>query len=614
MSMRSIAGGFVILLIVLACAARLIYLDADPSFPTWIGYVADEGRWSETARNLALFGDPDINWFSRLHFFISPGYQAVNYLIFVAFGVDFWSARIFGAVAGVLAVLTVFFVLRRHVAPLALALGVLILGLETNVLWMSRVALPEMPAVLATLLAFLVLVLGPPTLWRAVLAGLLGVVAVAMKGTTVLALLIFPVIALIVPQETPVRWRVVRAAAFVAGFAVPVIAGVATLFVLGYLKADAVGDIAARFLGFLSWTGPHLALSRFFDATELEARNLLLLGAWFCSWRWLYRQSSQSCIVADLYLASAIWAGWWLLVWSANTYLPGRYLVHFIVPATIHIMAGLSLGGRDIVARIVARLQQCHRLERIAVVLWLVLPSAVVIASVAAGLAALGGWNADRLLERITLVAVGAAVMTLMVGRRPLDERCLVGFLSFPIAMALAWLGGRELGLFSHFWMSDSAPRVALWSAAAGLVYLFCFVLSPRLVRIPQRAGAATIGLLSLTFLAQAAPPIVFPTYSVRDASRDLKHHLPTDRPVRTVTAASLFLENGIKYHELRREHQQLDSVVIFEHGGVARLFLSSERAADLVKVHSYQLHISSRYRAAESMVDAPAVGVYRAK
>ncbi|HVE89314.1 MAG TPA: hypothetical protein VNA44_06390, partial [Burkholderiaceae bacterium] len=94
------------MLIALSCAGRLIYLDADPSFPTWIGYVVDEGRWSETARNLALFGDPDVNWFSRLHLFISPGYQAVNYLVFLALGVDFWSARIFGAVAGILVLLT----------------------------------------------------------------------------------------------------------------------------------------------------------------------------------------------------------------------------------------------------------------------------------------------------------------------------------------------------------------------------------------------------------------------------------------------------------------------------------------------------------------------------
>ena len=193
-----------------------------------------------------------------------------------------------------------------------------------------------------------------------------------------------------------------RSAAFAAGFALPVVAGMTALFALGYLKADAVGEIAGRFLDFLSWTGPYLAVSRFFDATELEARNLLLLGAWFCSWLWLHRRSRIPSVASELYLASGIWAGWWLLVWSANTYLPGRYLVHFIVPATIHIMAGLSLGGRDTAARIVAGIGQRYRLGRTTAVLaWLILPSAIFMSSVAAGLAGLAGWSTDRLLERI---------------------------------------------------------------------------------------------------------------------------------------------------------------------------------------------------------------------
>ena len=611
-SVRRIAGGFVILLIALSCAGRLIHLDADPSFPTWIGYVVDEGRWSETARNLALFGDPDINWLSRLHVFISPGYQAVNYLVFLALGVDFWSARIFGAVAGILVLLTVVFAVRRHVTPLALAFGVVILGLETNVFWASRIALPEMPAVLATLLSFFLLVLGRKTLWSAALAGLLAVVAVAMKGTTVLALLIFPVIALTLPLGMPVRTRMVRAGFFVAGFAFPVFAGIAVLSVLGYLKADAVGDIAGRFVDFLSWTSAYLAVSRFFDATELEARNLLLLGAWFCSWLWLYRQPRTRCTVSTLYLASGIWAGWWLLVWSANTYLPGRYQVHFIVPAAIHIMAVLSLGNRDTVARIVASLEQRRPLRSAAASCWLILPTAVVFASVAVGLARLGDWNAESLLARLALVAAMAALMTVFVSLRPVDERSIIGFLSFPIAMTLVWLGGREVGLFNSFWMFDSVQSVPLWSASACVLFVLCFVLAPQ-IRMHPAVGAVAVALPASIFLTQAAPPIVFPTYSLRDASRDLKHRLPPDRPVRTVTAASLFLENGIKYHELPREDQEID-LVIFEHGGAARRFLNSERATKLIQVHAYPLKVSPRYQAREGMSDAPVVGVYRAK
>lgn len=614
MSIRSVAGVLIGLLVLLACAARLVYLDADPGLPTWIGYVADEGRWSETARNVALFGDPDVNWFSRLHLFLSPGYQAVNYIAFLALGVDFWSARIFAAVSGLLVVLTVFLALQRHVTALALALGVVVLGFETNVFALSRLALPEMPAVLATLLAFLALVLGRKRLWSAALAGLIAAAAVAMKGSSVLVLLIFPVIALVIPQQVTVQGRVARLAAFVVGFALPVTLGLIGLFALGYLKAEQVSQIAVNFLGFLSLTGPYPTVSRFLDSTEHEARNLLLLGVWFSSWLWFYRQPRKPSVASHLYLASGVWAGWWLIVWSANVYLPGRYLVHFIVPATIHIMAGLSLGERDTIGRIVNGLGQRHSIRRAAVLSWLVLPCAIVVSSVIAAAIGIGGWNVDRLSERIAIVVALTGLLASFVSVRQVNERSIVGFLSFPVVMTLFWLGGRELGLFAGFWEFGSPASAAIWSAAAGAAFVLCFALAPQLRDWPAVAGAAAIALLAVIFLAQAAPPIVFPTYSLRDASRDLERHLPVDRPIRTVTAASLFLENGIRYRELRREDQQIDGLVIFEHGGVARRFLHSERATRLVKVHAYPLTVSPGYRTAEGRHEVPVVGIYRAR
>jgi len=613
MRICSTAGGFVLFLIVIACAGRLIHLDADPSFPTWIGYVVDEGRWSETARNLALFKEADFNWFSRLHFFISPGYQGVNYLVFLAYGVDFWSARIFGAIAGILVVLVVFFALRRRVTPLALALGIVILGLETNLFWASRTALPEMPAVLATLVAFLLLVLGGKTPWSAVLAGILAVVAVAMKGTTVLALLIFPVIALVFPLGTSVRAGIVRAAAFVAGFAIPVVAAMIALFTLEYLKLETVGDIANRLMHFLVWADAYVAVNRFFDAAELEARNLLLLGAWFCSWLWFCQQPRGNQLVRRLYLASGMWAGWWLVVWSANIYLPGRYLVHFVVPATIHVMAGLSLGDRESVTRIVAKLEQSRGVGRVAASLWLVLPSVMFISSVGAALASHGGWNADRMVERIAIVAVLSGLLTSFVSLRPASERLVVGFLAFPLAMGLVWLGGREGGLFTNFWTFDSVTSVSLWGLAVGAAAVLCFIRAPQLRARPGVGGAVAIALLAVVFLAQAAPPIVYPTYSLRDASRDLPKHLPAGRPIQTVTAASLFLENGIKYYELSSD-QRIDSIVIFEHGGAAQSFLSSEIATKLIRVHAYPLAVSARYLSADGGHEVPVVGVYRVK
>lgn len=35
---------------------RTLYLDADPHYYDWIGYITDEGLWVQHARSLALHG------------------------------------------------------------------------------------------------------------------------------------------------------------------------------------------------------------------------------------------------------------------------------------------------------------------------------------------------------------------------------------------------------------------------------------------------------------------------------------------------------------------------------------------------------------------------------
>ena len=253
------------------------------------------------------------------------------------------------------------------------------------------------------------------------------------------------------------------------------------------------------------------------------------------------------------------------------------------------------------------------RLKRVTALGWLVLPSAIVLSSVAAGLAGVAGWNADRLLERTAIVAVIAALLMSLEYSRQVDERSIVRFLSFPVLMALLWLGGRELGLISSFWMFDSGASIALWSAAAVAAFMLCWILTPQIHSRAAAAGFAAIAVLAVILIAQAAPPIVFPTYSLRDASRDLQQHLPVDRPVRTVRAASLFLENEIKYHELPRQDQQIGGLVIFEHSG-ARKFLDPERATHLFQVQAYPLTVSPRYQAADGKPETPIVRVYRVK
>lgn len=607
---RWVIGG----LIVLACVARVTHLDADPYFPTWIQYVVDEGRWNEVARNLALFGSPEGGHLARLHLILSPGYQAVNYVAFQMLGVDFWSARAFAAASGTIVVLSVFLSLRRHVTAPALALGVVILGFETNLLAESRLALPEMPSLLGMLLAFLLLVAGRKTRWNACFAGVLAAIAVALKGTSVLILPVLPLIILLSPEGGPPRERVKRVLGLATGFVIPLAAGLSLASAIGLFDARALAAAGARFFNFLSVADLRFVVWRFFESTQLEVRNLMLLGAWFCSWIWFHRESKASAVTREVYLMSGLWAGWWLVLWSINDYSPGRYVVHFVVPATIHLMAGLSLGGRDTVARITGSLVQSTGLARAALLTWLVFPSAVLVSTVLAGLGEYVGLELSRASARIALIVALAVLMAAAARRGGPREGVVAGFLIFPVLMTLLWLGGRELGVFNHFWTYDSGASLSLWLALAALIAAACYAMALQ-PRVPQWNGAVlsiVIVLVAVIFVAEGAHPVIAPTYSIRNAARQIGQQFPGTPEIRTVNASSLFLGNSLRYRELSRDDTRYDVLVIFEHNLSSRRFLQSPRAAGLVRIETYPLTIHPRYELDETKFGPANIAVYR--
>ncbi len=615
MTARNAATFAIGLLVVLACAARIVHLDADPSFPTWIGYVADEGRWNETARNLALFGAPDASSYARMHLFLTPGYQAVNYVFFRVLGVEFWSARLFSAASGILILLVVLFALRKHVTTWALALGVVILGFEASMLAESRMALPEMPSTMMTLLLFLVLILGRQTTATAFLAGLICAAAVAMKGTTLLVLCVFPLIVYF-STDGDFRARIRQLLAFASGFVLVVLTALGAVLILGILTPEAMAYASRHFRWFLSLTGPYAMALRFLDSSEFEACNFMLLGAWICSWLWFHRDPRVPLILCRLYLASGAWAAWWLMVWSGNGYLPGRYIVHFIVPATIHLMAGLSLAGPHTLAAIVATLGRQRGPARYAVLAWLVLPSAILLASVAAGFAAFAGLDATRLAVRLMLIAMFVGAMVTAVSRRMPEEGWIRGLLMLPIGLTLIWLVGREMGWYRQLWPTDSILHAAIWATLSGLTIAVCAAWSGRPLATNGLAivGCGAIAAITAVFFAQSASAILAPTFSIHDASQKLQQQLATATEIRTFNAESLFLANHLRFHTAAPNDSKFDALVIFEHGIQSRNFLAWGRAAHLVLVRRFPIAVNSRYELDEAKDGPASIAIFEAR
>jgi hypothetical protein len=68
--------GLVLIVVALGAGLRFLRLDADPHYYDWIGYITDEGRWIDQARELALFGSRNVR--PSLHVLVGPLLQAVT--------------------------------------------------------------------------------------------------------------------------------------------------------------------------------------------------------------------------------------------------------------------------------------------------------------------------------------------------------------------------------------------------------------------------------------------------------------------------------------------------------------------------------------------------------
>lgn len=109
---------------------RFLYLNADPYYYEWVGYITDEGRWVQHGRSLALYGVLiDGN---GLHFLIAPLFEFVNYAVFQLAGVSFLTSRIFTALCGSTLLVLVWEALRRAVTPQALLLGLTLLAFQAD--------------------------------------------------------------------------------------------------------------------------------------------------------------------------------------------------------------------------------------------------------------------------------------------------------------------------------------------------------------------------------------------------------------------------------------------------------------------------------------------------
>jgi hypothetical protein len=179
-------------ILALGVLLRISYLDSDPYYYAWAGYITDEGRWVQNARSLALRGTLfEEPW--NIHFLMAPLFQVGTYVAFVIGGVGMLTSRLLTALSGS-AMLVLFWMLLRHtVKREALVLGVTLLAVQADLVMLSRMAVPEIASMLAQLASYALIVGERSSPGRMVLAGVVLATAVGFKATAVLVLPIFSI-------------------------------------------------------------------------------------------------------------------------------------------------------------------------------------------------------------------------------------------------------------------------------------------------------------------------------------------------------------------------------------------------------------------------------------
>ena len=538
-------------LVAAAGLARFAFLDADPKFEHWVGYVTDEARWVETARNLALFGEPGLYTLSKLHLVLSPAHQAATLVAFKLFDVGFWTARLWPAACSVILLVVIARSLGRFAPGLPQLLAVAVVGFEPLTLMLGRTALPEIPSLLFMVCALFAIATGDRRLGRAALGGLLVAIAASMKLTSVLVAPAFVLMILFSGVAHTGRERLARLGAFGLGAGIPALVALAAAFAAGLVRLDAHMDILKPILRALDFGSPYTILSRYFmPPIEQGSVVLLLLGAWVGSWVVPFRATYAGTPLGELYRHSGIWAATWFVMVGSLDYTPSRYTVHCIVPLAVHVAAGLSLWREIGPARVFARAAEPNAGWKLATFAWLGFPASAMAAAAIFAVAVPAGGPFDRLTLRFALGASILFAIVLVVRRVEGGDRAARSLITFTVGAALLLAGFDALaGLLApaspHTWALAKFAVLAVM--AGGLAWK-----SGIACTLPDRPRwrSFAVGTVLAGFALQSLPDVLRPTYSIRDASRDLGRRFAGAKAVRSMAGGSLMLETRIPYSD----------------------------------------------------------------
>jgi hypothetical protein len=547
-------------LLVVGCAARLVHLDADPHYYGWWGHIYDEGRWIQQARSLALRGVWSDGGVSP-NLMVAPGFELGTYLAFSVAGVSRAVARLLPALSGCALLWLLGIYLRPRASVSGLALGLGLLAMQGDMLVLSRVALPEVPAMLATLAAFATLTAEPPASRRLFAGGVFSALTVGMKVTTLPIVGIFAILSFGLRERATWRMRWRDLGSFAAGVAV--VGGLGAVIGFGLLAVEAVDPSLllrrARLLNeFLGISDAYSIAALPIQGAMAPALNPACLALWIGALAWIAGPPPQEGLRRGL-AGSLVWAVLYLGVMAIQAYFPERYMTHVLVPFAVVAALGATHLESVGAAGIVGGIEASTGLRRVLAIGVLLLPTGLLLAPIAAALLATAGMPATSLSSQLCAAAGSCLVLYFSLGSRVAHPKVVSLLVGLPLVYTALWLA---------FWLLAERPPV-FWIqqdfALGALRRVGVVVLAASFTAFGlrwfsgARRGWVTIcvaGVWSLLWAVHVAPGLLTPRYSVRDASRTIGAELIGEDRVLQDHAEGMFIDNALPYRWIRPERE----------------------------------------------------------
>jgi 4-amino-4-deoxy-L-arabinose transferase-like glycosyltransferase len=579
-------------MVVIGISLRFLFLDADPYYYEWAGYITDEGRWVENARSLALFGEL-FGQNPTLHFHLAPLFQLTNYIIFELGGVSILTSRIFTALCGSAIIILFWGFFRRTATRQAILLGLALLSFQTDLVVLSRVAVPEMVIMFFQVLIYFMVTAGSSSPRRLLAAGFLLFLAMGMKLTLAPFLAIFSVIILFMPRQRSKRkpgiqaWRDLLT--FWTGFAVSLI--VAVLFwsiFIGISKSSLFGTFTVIKM-FIKMSSAYGALGFPFEHTLSTTFNIWALGLWLSVLVWMTVGRDGIDFESRRYLvSSAIWFALYLSLMLLLQYFPTRYKVHILIPMAVNITIGISLLQRVTVRKVIdsfAKVKGPMGILRATIISF---PTAAFISPLLASTAVLGAADPGRLRIKMISLVISLAATTYAAHRFKNSNRSIAFFIAFPLIAATLWLILKASGANSYpFYPGADTQFHAVWwsSFMLGVSGVSIFLVKAEVgwgrIGAARCVVAFAIAYMAIS-LVRIAPGYIDPHYSIKDAS---------------------FNNNSLRYRPLSYRHSrdrfrtsEVEEILVVAFAKRQRLEDLLEREYKLV--NSYDIYVSPEYYA----------------